>query len=225
MSYDSYDASASAPFRPLEHLEDRRLMSAGDLDPTFGSGGKYLPSNPDAPPAFILPTDFAVQSDGKILVTGFGVHDIGTVFRLTADGKIDSTFAGGKVLASSGAGGYYAAAQAVAVGPNGRIVVAGVDGPLNGNPDSSTLVVYKSDGSLDTSFDGDGFIDTTKFGAGFTDVIFQADGKILALGKKLLRFNTNGSVDTSFGGGDGIVDVGGREVAIDKSGKIVVLGG
>ena len=101
MSYDSYDPSAPAHFRPLEPLEDRRLMSAGDLDPTFGTGGKYLPQNPDAPPAFILPTDFAVQSDGKVLVTGLGVHDIGTVFRLTADGQIDPTFAGGNVVSSS----------------------------------------------------------------------------------------------------------------------------
>src|SRR5690349_20959762 len=168
MSYDSYDASASAPFRPLEHLEDRRLMSAGDLDPTFGTGGKYLPQNPDAPPAFILPTDFAVQSDGKVVVTGFGVHDAGTVFRLTADGKIDPTFAGGNVLAGSGVGGYWAQSMAVAVSPTGRIAVAGHDGGMSDDlPTASTLVVYKADGSIDKSFDADGVIDTTAFGNGF----------------------------------------------------------
>jgi uncharacterized delta-60 repeat protein len=200
-------------------------MSAGDLDPTFGTGGKYLPNDPDLPPAFILPTDFAVQGDGKVLVTGFGVHDIGTVFRLTADGKIDPAFAGGNVLAGSGQGGYWAQAMSVAVGSNGRIVVAGHDGGMNDDrPTASTLVVYKADGSIDKTFDADGVIDTTAFGAGFVDVAFQADGKILALGKKLVRFNADGSVDKTFGGGDGVIDVDGRKLVLDGSGRIVVLG-
>lgn len=208
----------------FEALEDRRLLSAGDLDPAFGNGGKYLPSDQDAPPAFILPTDMAVQGDGKILVTGIGVHDVGTVFRLTADGKLDPTFAGGNVLAGSGTGGYWAEALAVTVSSSGRIAVAGQDGPLNGNPDSSTLVVYKSDGTSDKSFDNDGVIDTSAFDNGFVDVAFQSDGKILALGRKLVRFNADGTLDKTFGGGDGIVDVSGKKLIVDANGNIDLLG-
>ena len=209
----------------FENLESRQLLSSpGDLDATFGTGGKYLPTNPDAPPAFILPTDFAVQGDGKILVSGLGVHDVGTVFRLTADGQVDPTFAGGHVLAASGQGGYWAEALAVAVSSGGRIAVAGQDGPFNGDPNASTIVVYKSDGTIDPSFDTDGVIDTTQFGAGFVDVAFQPDGKIVALGRKLVRFNPDGSLDKTFGGGDGVVDVSGKRLAIDASGNIDVLG-
>ena len=222
MSSGSCDRSACV--RAFENLEDRRLLAAGDLDLTFGSGGKYLPADHDTPPAIILPTDMAVQSDGRVLVSGLGVHDVGTVFRLTVDGRIDSTFAGGNVLAGSGVGGYHAAAHAVAVGPGGRIAVAGVDGPFDGDPNASTLVVYKPDGFLDKTFDADGYVNTTAFGAGFVDVTFQSDGKILALGKKLVRFNADGSLDKTFGGGDGVIEVTGRKLVLDSSGRIVVLG-
>ena len=115
--------------------------------------------------------------------------------------------------------------MAVAVSTAGRIAVAGHDGGINDDrPTASTLVVYKSDGSIDKSFDSDGVIDTSAFGAGFVDVAFQSDGKILALGKKLVRFNPDGSLDKTFGGGDGIVDVDGRKLALDATGRIVVLG-
>jgi uncharacterized delta-60 repeat protein len=69
-----------------------------------------------------------------------------------------------------------------------------------------------------------GVIDTTAFGAAFVDVAFQADGKILALGRKLVRFNADGTLDNTFGGGDGIVDVSGKKLIVDANGNINVLG-
>jgi uncharacterized delta-60 repeat protein len=194
------------------------------LDPTFGTLGRYIPPSVNQPPGFIVPTDFAVYADGRILVSGYGLHDVGTVFRLTADGNIDPTFYFGNILAGSNHGGYFGAGNAVAIGPGGKIAVAGVNGPLGGAPDSSTVVLYKPDGTLDNAFGGHGFVDTKSFGAGFSDVVFQGDGKILAVGKKLVRFNTDGTVDATFGGGDGAADVIGRKVAVDRNGKIVVLG-
>src|SRR5205823_1756423 len=54
----------------LERLEDRTLLNAGDLDPTFGTGGKVLTD-------FVGPIEAVaaaevIQPDGKILVAGTG---------------------------------------------------------------------------------------------------------------------------------------------------------
>jgi uncharacterized delta-60 repeat protein len=218
-------ASAAASGFGVELLERRRLLAIGDLDPTFGDLGRYVAPDPVQPPGYIVPTDFAVLGDGRILVTGNGLGNIASVFRLTADGNVDQTLNLGSGMAGVDAGGRYASANAIAIGPGGRFAVAGTNGSFYGmQADSATVAVFKPDGTKDNAFGGHGFIDTKAFGVGFSDVVFQNDGKILAVGKKLVRFNTNGTVDLTFGGGDGAVDVVGREVAIDENGKILVLG-
>jgi uncharacterized delta-60 repeat protein len=103
------------------------------------------------------------------------------------------------------------------------------------------LVRYNADGSLDTSFDGDGKV-TTDFGAS-TDagnsVIQQADGKLVVAGYSdnggnydfaLVRYNADGSLDTSFDG-DGKSpriwcgnDYGAISVIQQADGKLVVAG-
>jgi uncharacterized delta-60 repeat protein len=209
--------------RLLEALEDRRLLSAGDLDPTFGTGGKWL-ATPDTAPGFLLPADLAVQSDGKLLFAGIGLTDVGTVVRLNANGTLDSSF-GDNGVAKSGFGPYLSNPSALAVGPLGKIAVAGAAGPFQQEiPYQATLVIYNSNGQLDTSFDHDGIVNAPQFPRGFTDVAYQSDGKILALGEKLARYNADGTLDKTFGGGDGIADVSGKKILIDSAGNIDVLG-
>lgn len=96
-------------------------------------------------------------------------------------------------------------------------------------------------GGLDYSFDSDGYV-TTAFGASLFDrafaVALQADGKIVAAGVTgiccsydfaIARYNTDGSLDTTFDG-DGLVttDFGGADnawaVAVQTDGKIVAAG-
>ena len=98
-------------------------------------------------------------------------------------------------------------ARSVAIQSDGKIVAAGYSD--NGSNDDFALVRYNTDGSLDTSFDSDGKV-TTAIGSG-TDQAFsvaiQSDGKIVAAGYSdngsnddfaLVRYNTDGSLDTSF---------------------------
>src|SRR5262245_24627045 len=88
---------SSCPVRPrLERLEDRTLLSAGDLDPTFGVGGKVLigfhGSYEDTPTALTR------QSDGKLVVAGTSFAGATTrlaVARYNADGSLDPTFGTG----------------------------------------------------------------------------------------------------------------------------------
>ena len=102
---------------------------------------------------------------------------------------------------------------------------------------------YNSDGSLDTSFGGgDGKV-ITPIGGGDepgNSVTLQPDGKIVVAGYSfngtnndfaLVRYNADGTLDTTFGGGDGNVvtpigtnqDVG-YSVTVQPDGKIVVAG-
>jgi uncharacterized delta-60 repeat protein len=111
----------------------------------------------------------------------------------------------------------------------------------NGSNNDFALVRYNTDGSLDTSFDSDGKV-TTAIGSG-NDVAYsvaiQSDGKIVVAGYSyigsnndfaLVRYNTDGSLDTSFDS-DGKVTtaIGGsddyaKSVAIQSDGKIVAAG-
>src|SRR5262245_20368667 len=81
----------------LEALEDRCTPTAGDLDPTFGTGGivttSFTGANDKALDAVIQPTD------GKIVVAGF--HTAGydnadfLLARYNADGSLDAGFGSG----------------------------------------------------------------------------------------------------------------------------------
>jgi uncharacterized delta-60 repeat protein len=127
----------------------------------------------------------------------------------------------------------------VAVQSDGKVLVAGY---THDGPDYDVaLVRYNADGSLDTTFNGDGALTT---GIGASDdraysVTVQPDGKVLVAGIShdgtdydfaLARYNTNGSLDTSFAG-DGTLttaitpmDDSARSVLVQADGKIVVAG-
>jgi uncharacterized delta-60 repeat protein len=136
-------------------------------------------------------------------------------------------------------GGSQDFAYSVAVQPDGKIVVAGSSS--NGANDDIALVRYNTDGTLDTTFNITGKV-TTPIGSGFDEglsLVIQSNGKIIVAGYTfngtnddfaLVRYNTDGSLDTTFNG-TGIVttpigsgDDLGIAVALQADGKIVVGG-
>jgi uncharacterized delta-60 repeat protein len=151
-----------------------------------------------------------------------------------APGELDPSFDGdGVVLTDFGA--TTERAVDTAIQSDGKIVAAGESGG------DFALARYNPDGSLDISFGGDGKV-TTDFG-GVRDiadaVAIQSDGKIVAAGRffprpysddfALARYNSDGSLDTSFGvSGKVITNLGGadviEDVAIQSDGKIVAAG-
>jgi uncharacterized delta-60 repeat protein len=205
-----------------------RYNANGSLDPTFGIGGKVT-------------TDFggfdgalgvALQADGRIVAAGGGgpASDF-VVARYNGDGTLDSSFGSGGIVTTDL--GPFEAATAVVVQIDGKIVATG--STSSGN---FALVRYTANGSLDGSF-GSGGIVTTNFGFSSAfggALVIQSDGKIVAAGRAgtdflVVRYNANGSVDTSFGSG-GVVttDFGGVifdaafGVALQSNGKIVAAG-
>jgi uncharacterized delta-60 repeat protein len=179
----------------------------------------------------------AVQPDGKILLVGrsqVGMDSDFGVVRCHPDGSLDAGFGnGGKVRTDSGKTGDIA--YAVAVQPDGKILVAGSFG--SGAENSKfALVRYTANGALDPTFHSNGVV--TSFGPGCDAfaIALQNDGKIVLAGwdnlrMALLRYELDGRLDTSFGeAGTGLAlaQVGNWDawtgVKIQPDGKVVVGG-
>jgi len=212
-----------------------RYLSDGSLDTSFGTGGKVTT---DIGSAADYGYAVAIDNSGKIVVAGLSHNRSNydfAVVRYNSDGSLDLSFdSDGMVTTDIGSDdeGY-----AVAIDDSGKIVVAGQS--RNGSSEDFAVVRYLSDGSLDLSFDSDGKV-TTAIGTGHDygrAVAIDGSGKIVVAGFSgsnrdfaVVRYNSDGSLDLSFGtGGKVTTAIGsgndyGRAVAIDDSGKIVVAG-
>ena len=215
--------------------------ASGDLDPTFGSGGRAVFS----PAVQSVARAAALQPDGKIVLAGWaddlappppppsgpqGVLERNPDFlvaRLTSDGKPDSTFGSGGGVRTP-VSTCTDPARAVAVGPGGEIVLGGI-AYLSGGSDMA-IVRYTPSGAPDPSFSGDG-IATVDIGTidRVVGVAVQPDGKIVAVGQggpgfTAIRLLPSGALDDSFGSG-GIVDTPvGRAQVQDEASAVTVLG-
>jgi uncharacterized delta-60 repeat protein len=157
-----------------------------------------------------------------------------------APGDLDPSFDGdGRVTTDVTRRGDFSIGMALQ--QDGKIITAGIAGNRGSNP-KFALVRYNGDGTLDSTFGGDGKV-TTDF-TPRTDaanvVTVDPDGKIVAAGVAgragpnprfaLARYNSDGTLDTSFSG-DGKLATdfsrhydSARDVAIDADSKIVAAG-
>ncbi len=179
----------------------------------------------------------ATQQDGKIVVAGGrsnGINNDILVLRFHSGGSLDKTFgSGGVVTYDSGDDDY---AYAVAIQADGRIVVAG--GSYNGDDYDITVLRLNDDGTLDGTFGSAGvavYDGENDFGYGMA---IQADGRIVVVGGTykgtssdalMVRFQSNGALDNTFGAAGAVTYNGGghdyaHAVAIQADGKIVVVG-
>jgi uncharacterized delta-60 repeat protein len=178
------------------------LAADGDLDPSFGTGGKVQTDfNHSTDIAYAM----AIQTDGKLVVVGttytnndYSGEDF-AVARYDTDGTLDATFGvNGRVTTDFP--GLAAVASSVVIQPDGKIVVAGGAFPLFTFLGDFEIVRYNTNGSLDASF-GSGGIVTTSFpgqGSYAFAVALQPDGKIVAAGTDFVDFSSDDSSDTDF---------------------------
>lgn len=163
------------------------------------------------------------------------------VFRYNVDGTPDTTFnaTGKKIieLANRGSAGW-----GVAIQPDGKIVICGNASSVVGSPEiwefSLFILRLNADGSRDTTFGSNGqvVIPVASHNQGtFLSMAVAPDGKLVIAGDKnssmwVLKFNANGSPDTTFGFNGSVTTNGGgiggsaRTVAVASDGKIVVGG-
>jgi uncharacterized delta-60 repeat protein len=206
-----------------------RYNPDGSLDTTFDGDGKAFP-------AFgvirEICSSVALQPDGKIVASWITFRNLGDAFdtdvvtaRFNTDGSLDATFGTGGRTITDVAG--FNRINDVAVLPNGKIAAVG-----NSTTTSPYVLVYTSNGFLDTGFDGDGIRSITA-----TDLMAvdgQADGKVVVTGNNTTfttwRFNADGTPDTTFNGGGVIsVPVGTgnatpAEMLVKPDGKILMVG-
>ncbi len=216
------------------------------LDPTFGDQGKVI--------TFLKNIDNArinaiQQSDGKIVVADGDVTSL-VLSRYNADGSLDDSFGSeGKVSTSFDLiAGDVAFSRSVSAGQvflqsDGKLLAAVA---LNYGESfyNVALVRYNIDGSLDSTFGKGGLLDIFNVPAELTSFALQPDGKILMVGTAyrddgdpftkeadiaIARYNSDGSLDTSFGNGGKVSSDFGQyetanKVVLQADGKILVGG-
>ncbi|HQU86191.1 MAG TPA: carboxypeptidase regulatory-like domain-containing protein [Pyrinomonadaceae bacterium] len=183
----------------------------------------------------------ALQTDGKPVVAGTSAAGL-QVVRYNTDGTLDTSFGGDGQVTTSFTGGV--TARSLMIQTDGKIVVAGYLSFTSGDFRDIMLARYETDGTLDATFGtgGTAIIDLTPNGVEIAfDAVMLSDGKIIIVGQKndtvgfadflVARFNSNASVDTTFGT-NGFTTVAvapsnndlADSVAIAPDGKIVVGG-
>jgi len=227
-----------------------RFNADGSIDRGFGVDGKVttdMGSGLRGEEALAV----AIQSDGKIVVVGYAAIDARppapnlpatfAIARYNRDGSLDTSFGtGGRV-----SGNVNGLARAVAIQPDGKIVLAGdFEIELSNGTFASDIVVarFNANGSLDLPFgtSGTGQVATDIGGAANSgrNVVLQPNGAIVVSGTPqcsqpgcihtdVVRYNANGTLDTSFGSGGKLtladVDVG-QGLVQQADGKLVLVG-
>jgi uncharacterized delta-60 repeat protein len=215
------------------------------LDPSFGDAGVVTTALSNDAFAYAL----VLQPDGKLVAAGSVRNDAPAtptpitapvtkddflLIRYNPDGTLDASFGANGIAVvplSNGDDQSFA----LVLQADGKLVAAG----LSCNDTCGFAVArFNSDGTLDTSF-GDGGQAVTAIGersASAAAVALQPDGKVIAAGSDnrlfmLVRYNTDGSVDPSFGDG-GIVRTAigsdgawARALVIEPDGRVVAAGG
>jgi uncharacterized delta-60 repeat protein len=211
-------------------------LRPGDLDPSFGSGGKVynLPAN------FMPAEDVAVQADGKLVLVGstFGpdqTQDFAVV-RLNANGTPDNGFGTGGLVGIPFDTNFNEMAVAVVIQADGKIVVAG-SVQLGSAGWDFGIVRLNTNGTTDGTYNG-GKVKVGVNTSGGDDFVFdmalQADGKVVITGTTrptpnkdiaVVRMATNGALDfrLTIASGGGLEDEG-LAIAVQPDQHIVVAG-
>jgi uncharacterized delta-60 repeat protein len=214
-----------------------RLNGNGTPDSTFdGDGDTFFEFGTTAESLALLP-------DGRLLALGNGLEGADLLLQLWPDGAFDAGGQQALGFANEFFGlGSHEAARALAVQPDGKLVVAGQVHTPAGSEGDLALARFLPNGQLDTAF---GDLGRVWWGFGQFDtaaaVAVQPDGKIVVAGYTdpvgaaandflIVRFNPDGSKDQDFGllgfnlanfmGGDDY----GQALALAPDGKLVVAG-
>ena len=215
-----------------------RYNTNGSIDKTFNhKGWETSDFGYDNEDAFAV----AIYTNGKILVgcnIWNGSNTDFAIARYNSDGGLDESFSSSGLLKTDFDYGEDKASL-LSIHKNGEIVMAG-----SSNISNFAVAHYNSDGSLDTDYYNDGKLSSNlnRFDQGSTfykSTAIQSDDKIVVGGNTwngnnndfaLVRYNTNGSLDSTFGkNGLKTTDLSVykddiNSIAIQKDGKIVAGG-
>ena len=193
-----------------------RVDEAGNKDVSFSIGTGFNGSV----------RKVVVQTDGKIIAGGdfstFNGETANGLVRLNSDGSKDPSF----VIAN----GFNDYVKAIAVQPDGKILIGGNFTQFSGES-QNYLIRLNADGSKDGTFNI-----ASGFNNRITCIVLQPDGKIIVGGnfttfnnldqKGLIRFNNDGTKDLSFDVGTGFTIFNSadliRDIEVATDGKIYI---
>lgn len=226
-----------------------RFNSNGTVDNTFGTNGKVII---EISGGSNWGGQVALQSTGKILLSGtcrdFSNKWCFALARFNIDGSLDNTFNGsGTAITSFNTTTYADYCYGITLQSDDKIIQVGL-GQDSAATKNFATVRFNADGTLDNSF-GSGGKALTNFGTydQAQDVAVQQDGKIVVAGISgsgapssfaLLRYNTSGILDNTFGSGGKVTTLfglggssgiaydsdGAGKVLIQPDGKIILMG-
>lgn len=232
-----------------------KLNNDGSFDNNFDGDGIKIVSQPDSD-EYVF--GFAMQADDKFIIGGItgGAFNNYTadilVLRLNTDGTPDNNFDGdGRAVIDLGGTNDYG--STVITQTDGKILVNAGQSDAYNSFFNFVVARLNTDGSLDNSFDGDGvqiYGQPNEYCTPNLGLSLQADGKIIQAGSvvnngsyssftggnnfMVIRYNSDGSVDNSFGNhGRSVIDFGnwtdnfydvGSNCVIQADGKIIAVG-
>ena len=213
-SSDRYGSGLISVQTPILQDTDSLTMAVSDPDFTCYDFGTGFNADPEI---------FKQQSDGKLIVGGYYTTYQGVsanrIVRLNTDFSIDDTFVYGT--------GFNAEVNQVQIQSDGKILVGGNFTQYKGTS-RNRIIRLETDGSIDTTF-GIG----TGFNASVWAITIQSDGKILVGGEfatysgssrsKIVRLNTNGTIDTTFVS-PGTINNSIYDIGVQTDNKIVAVG-
>lgn len=214
----------------LEVLEDRRQLSAGQLDPSFGMGG-IVSTDIGGPTPNEARAVVVSQADGRVVVVGNSgaiEGNLVTVARYDQYGSLDASFGMGGEVSYHGS-----EANVVSVDGLGRVLVAGTKSYDYGGRDF-TLTRLMADGHFDASF-GQGGEVIVHFASGAlrpVGVSVDSASRIVLAGSTIndqtgqdfavARLNPDGSLDAGFGSGGMVTFSSGSGNTFDIAAGVVV---
>lgn len=193
-----------------------RYNSNGFLDENFGENGVVTTTITDGYNHSF--TTHTIQSDGKILAAGYMSPVDGVTFpailRYNPDGSLDTGFGTNGAVFHEGLSTNFSAYETISILPNGKILASGYSRGI-------LIARYNSDGSLDTGFGIGGmlsFLLSSGVGPGIEGSVgletLPDDGFVITARTEaspnnkaiaLMKFQADGSFDTSFGSNGSIV--------------------
>ncbi len=219
-----------------------KFNTDGTMDTSFGTNGWSFIAFSSSSYA----QDIAFQNDGNIVMGGFGIISGGryqmAAARITADGALDNSFGtDGKVAFNFGID--HDIATTLGIQSDGKIVLGGHT-YIRSNPRLAydfAVARLNTDGSLDNTYGNNGvattqIVDEANYANG---LVIQADDKVVLAGRTvkefdydfaMVRFNTDGTLDATFGNGGKVsTDVDGKEdhgyaIALQPDNKIILAG-
>ncbi|WP_299548613.1 delta-60 repeat domain-containing protein [Seonamhaeicola sp.] len=196
-----------------------RLNPNGLIDNTFVYGSALND--------FTSVEAFAEQNDSKLIIgggfTNYNDTGINRIARLNQNGSIDNSFNVGS--------GFNGTVMDIQLQSDGKIICVGAFTKYN-NETVNGIIRLNTDGTIDKTFvTGSGFSTTPN--NPFT-INIESDGQIIIGGKftnyngteinRIIRLNTDGSLDNSFNVGSGFNDIVFFRNAIQNDDRLIVCG-